>query len=189
MFKRDISAEVLHSATYFSVIAILGPRQSGKTTLAQHLFPNHRYISLEDYDMREAAKHDPRGFLLINQNEDGLIIDEFQHVPELLSYIQTTVDREKKLGYYILTGSQNFLMNKAITQSLAGRVALHTLLPLSIHELAAAHLLPGTVEALLYKGCYPALYSKNTPASELYKNYVSSYLERDLRDLYSSRRS
>lgn len=181
MFKRDISAEVLHSATYFSVIAILGPRQSGKTTLAQHLFPNHRYISLEDYDMREAAKHDPRGFLLINQNEDGLIIDEFQHVPELLSYIQTTVDREKKLGYYILTGSQDFLMNKAITQSLAGRVALHTLLPLSIHELAAAHQLPGTVEALLYEGCYPALYSKNTPASELYKNYVSSYLERDLR--------
>jgi predicted AAA+ superfamily ATPase len=121
--------------------------------------------------------------LLANRNEYGIIIDEFQYVPDLLSYIQTTVDQDQKPGYFILTGSQNFLMNMAITQSLAGRISLHTLLPLSIAELKASNHLPDEIEPMLYQGCYPAIYSKNTPPVMLYKNYLQTYIERDVRQL------
>src|SRR5262245_37775045 len=136
--KRLLQTDVEEGARFFPVVAILGPRQSGKTTLAQHLFSSHPYVSLEDKDKRDAALTDARSFLQLYRNENGLIIDEFQYAPNLLSYIQTIVDAEKRDGYFILTGSQNFLMNKSITQSLAGRVSLHTLLPLSVDELNAA---------------------------------------------------
>ncbi len=183
MIKRELSEDILSGARYFPVVGILGPRQSGKTTLARELFKNHAYLSLEDLDLRATAKNDPRTFLLANRNEHGIIIDEFQYVPELLSYIQTTVDQDKKSGYFILTGSQNFLMNAAITQSLAGRISLHTLLPLSISELKQSNHLPSEIEPMLYQGCYPAIYSENIPPEKLYKNYLKTYIERDVRQL------
>jgi predicted AAA+ superfamily ATPase len=144
-------------------------------------FPKHTYVSLENPDIREAIQRDPRTFFVANKNKNGIIIDEFQHIPELLSYIQTIADEEKNPGYFILTGSQNFLMNQHIAQSLAGRVSIHTLLPLSIRELTNAQLLPEEIEPLLFNGCYPGIYSPGIPASELYRNYVQTYLERDVR--------
>lgn len=183
IFKRAATSKILASAKYFPVIAILGPRQSGKTTLAQTIFKQHRYLSLEDLDLRAAAQHDPRSFLIANSNVYGIIIDEFQLVPDLLSYIQTTVDQQKQPGYFILTGSQNFLMNKAITQSLAGRVSIHTLLPLSLAELSANQILPAQIETMLYQGNYPAIYAQQVPANLLYKNYLQTYIERDVRQL------
>ncbi len=183
MIKREISKDILEGARYFPVVGILGPRQSGKTTLAKELFKNHVYLSLEDLDLQATAKNDPRTFLLANRNDHGMIIDEFQYVPELLSYIQTIVDQDQKPGFFILTGSQNFLMNSAITQSLAGRISLHTLLPLSILELKESNHLPPEIEPMLYQGCYPAIYSKNIPPEKLYKNYMQTYIERDVRQL------
>lgn len=181
--KRALEKDVIEGAKYFPVVAILGPRQSGKTTLAREVFKNYIYVSLEDVDMREAARTDPRTFLASHSKGDGLIIDEFQYAPDLLSYIQTTVDAQKKNGFFILTGSQNFLMNQSISQSLAGRVSLHTLLPLSAAELAANDLLPEEIEEVLYRGMYPAIYTKNIPPQRLYSQYVKTYVERDVREL------
>ena len=183
ILKRALEGDIREASKYFPVVAILGPRQSGKTTLAQIVFNKHKYVTLEDIDVRVAAKQDPRTFLLINANEFGLIIDEFQYVPELLSYIQTISDKEKKMGFFVLTGSQNFLMNSSITQSLAGRVTIHTLLPLSLEELALYDLLPKEPEEILYKGCYPTIYANQSPPSYVYKNYINTYLERDVRQL------
>ena len=159
--KRFLEADIAQGMLYFPVVAILGPRQSGKTTLAKKMFTKHHYVTLEEPDMRKAAVNDPRSFLNLHRNKHGLIIDEFQHVPELLSYIQSIVDTEQQQGYFILTGSQNFLMNQAMSQqSLAGRVSLHTLLPLSVDELAANGIAPQQVEDVLYQGFYPATYTK-----------------------------
>jgi predicted AAA+ superfamily ATPase len=161
----------------------LGPRQSGKTTLAQIAFPNYRYVSLEDLETRKFAQQDPRGFLETYHNEHGVIFDEFQHVPEILSYIQTYVDAQKKLGYFILTGSQNFLMNQAISQSLAGRITIVTLLPLSIAELKENKILPNTLQDLYMKGFYPPIYTRNVPPDLWYVDYIQTYIERDIRQL------
>src|SRR3989304_9599525 len=135
MIYRTIQLSLEKAATELPVVAIIGPRQSGKTTLAQVTFPNYRYVSLEDLDKRSFALQDPRTFLHDNSNEHGIILDEIQHVPSLLSYIQTNVDQHQKAGYFILTGSQNFLVNQSISQTLAGRIAIITLLPLAIEEL------------------------------------------------------
>lgn len=181
--KRAITPNLKSAAKEYPVVAIMGPRQSGKTTLARHVFPKHAYISFEDYDMRSAATNDPRGFLSDYPSKQGLILDEIQHVPELLSYIQTIVDTEKKRGFFILTGSQNFLMNQTVTQSLAGRVAIMTLLPLSIAELKQAKVLPENIETAIFTGSYPALYSEERSVSRLYQGYTTTYLERDVRQL------
>ena len=183
MIIRDIEKDLINAAKYFPVLTILGPRQSGKTTLAKKIFANHFYVSLEDFDIRDQANEDPRKFLTINKNEFGMIIDEVQHAPKLMSYIQTIVDEEKKNGYFVLTGSQNILVNQAITQSLAGRNAIITLLPLSISELKSNNLLPDTLEKALFKGCYPKIYATDIPAKILYNNYINSYVERDVRQI------
>src|SRR3990167_8056459 len=121
LINRSLSETIERVVQAFPVIAILGPRQSGKTTLAKMLFKSHVYLSLEDLSLRDDAKQDPKGFLTLHKNDHGIIIDEFQYVPELLSYIQLMVDEDRRPGYFILTGSQNFLMNQTISQTLAGR--------------------------------------------------------------------
>lgn len=181
--NRVITPQVIEAAKEFPVVAIVGPRQSGKTTLAQKVFPKHRYASLEDFDIRALAQADPRKFLNEYPSEEGLILDEIQHAPQLLSYIQTIVDKEKKHGFYIVTGSQNFLVDEAITQSLAGRMAVMTLLPLSIAELQQAKQLPNKIETLIYKGCYPKAHAEKVSVERLYANYIRLYVERDVRQI------
>ncbi len=183
MISRKISEYLLNDAKKAPVIAILGPRQSGKTTVARVTFPDYKYVSLEELDIREFALKDPRGFLAEYDNGRGVILDEIQHVPGLFSYIQTKVDLQYRPGFYILTGSQNFLINESITQTLAGRISLHTLLPLSIQELSFAQLLPSSYESALFKGYYPIIYGKDYNPTEWYTDYIKNYLERDVRTL------
>ena len=174
---------LLKFAEGYPAVALLGPRQSGKTTLVKATFENHVYISLENINQRTFAQDDPEKFLRTNENEYGLILDEVQHVPELLSYIQTHIDSNDRPGYFILTGSQNFIVHQAITQTLAGRIAILTLLPLSIHELEQAHMLPSTVESFLIKGGYPRIYARNLDPTPWYLNYTTTYIERDVRQI------
>lgn len=189
MIRRDLTHSLLESAKQFPVIAVLGPRQSGKTTLVQQCFPNHKYLSLEDLDIRTIAKSDPRRFLKDYTGPSGVISDEIQHVPELLSYMQTIVDREKINGYFIITGSQNLLVDEAVTQTLAGRIALLTLFPLSLNELEKASLLPEKIEQAAFKGSYPRIYSENIDVEKLYANYIRTYIERDVRTIKKRIRS
>ena len=183
IIKRALTDNVIEASREFPVIAIVGPRQSGKTTLAQMAFPNHTYISLEDHDMRTLAQTDPRQFLQDYPSQSGMILDEIQHAPELLSYMQTIVDKEKKRGFFIVTGSQNFLVDEAITQTLAGRMAVVTLLPLSLSELENAKLLPEKIETLVQKGSYPAAHAADVSIERLYTNYIRLYVERDVRQI------
>lgn len=182
MFSRDLKDTLLRF-TKFPVVGVFGPRQSGKTTLVKNTFKNHTYLNFEDPNIRDFAMNDPRGFLREHENANGIILDEFQYVPQILSYIQLESDEKKRPGYFVLTGSQNFLMNQAITQSLAGRIGILTLLPLSLHELSASALLPDSFNEVLLKGCYPRLYSEQFTPDEFYPSYIHSYVERDVRQL------
>lgn len=181
MINRTIARAALKAAKELPVIAILGPRQSGKTTVSRALFKDHTYVTLEDLDTREFALSDPRDFLAHYRAGAGLIIDEVQYAPGLLSFIQTIVDRENIPGFFVLTGSQNFLISQAITQTLAGRIAILTLLPLSINELARADLLPKDMELQIFKGCYPRIYTGIKDVSAWYNDYLLTYVERDVR--------
>jgi predicted AAA+ superfamily ATPase len=183
MIKRQLTASIIEIAQKMPVIAILGPRQSGKTTLVRTAFPHHRYVSLENFEDREFATQDSKRFLELYHNSNGIILDEIQQAPRLLSYIQTFVDEEHRPGYIILTGSQNILMNQAISQTLAGRIALFTLPPLSITELAAANLLPKTIEELAFTGGYPRIYAHHLAPTRWYLDYVETYVERDARQV------
>lgn len=180
---RKLIFAAQEAARFFRAVAILGPRQSGKTTLAQHAFPSHRYVSLEDLDVRLRAETDPRLFLQEYPNEHGIILDEIQNVPSLLSYIQTIVDEKKQNGFFVFTGSQNFLLNESISQTLAGRIAILTLYPLSIQELELSGKLPAQIEEAVYKGGYPAVYAENVPVDKMYANYIRTYVERDVRQI------
>jgi uncharacterized protein len=156
MVPRELAQGLLESAKQLPVVAVLGPRQSGKTTLVRNVFKDYHYISLEELSNREFALKDPRQFFRRYSSEGkGVILDEVQHAPDLLSYMQTIVDEENKPGRFVITGSQNFLVTGAVTQSLAGRVALSTLLPFSISELERASLLPATIDEALFRGSYP----------------------------------
>lgn len=178
--KRDIS-KVLREYAKFPVIAFLGPRQSGKTTLVTNAFPKHTYISFEDPELRAYAEADPKRFLNDYQNNHGIILDEFQYVPKILSYIQLIVDQQQKPGYFILTGSQNFLMNQQVSQSLAGRVGLLTLLPFSLNELKKSERLAAQSNDAIFKGGYPRIYDKKITPSVFYRSYIHTYLQRDVR--------
>ncbi len=182
MFSRKMET-ILQEFTRFPVIAILGPRQSGKTTLATKTFKNYVYTSFESAKTREMAEQDPEKFLRMHKNEHGIIIDEFQHVPQILSQIQLEADASKKRGYFVLTGSQNFLMNQAISQSLAGRVGILTLFPLSIQEMQNNNILPKTADQTMFNGFYPRIYAEQFPPEQLYPAYVQTYVERDVRQL------
>lgn len=183
MLKRKLEPIIIKRAEKMPVIAILGPRQSGKTTLAKAAFSQHSYVSLENLEERQLALIDPKRFLESNINEFGIIIDEVQHAPQLLSYIQTYVDEQHRPGHVILTGSQNILVNEAISQSLAGRVAIFTLLPFSIAELQSNSLVPDKIEQLVYKGGYPRIYAYDLEPTNWYLDYIQTYIERDVRQI------
>jgi uncharacterized protein len=178
--KRQVQEYCLAMQDKYPVITIIGPRQSGKTTLAKHIFPDFTYVNLERPDMRKTILEDPQGFL--QQYPEGLIIDEIQRAPELPSYIQVLVDETQKNGQYILTGSQNLLLSNSISQSLAGRTAIVKLLPFSMVELKQGQI-DLDLYSLLFKGSYPRLYKEEIAASIYYENYLETYIQRDLRVL------
>lgn len=182
MFYREMM-RILKKYQKFPAIALLGPRQSGKTTLAQEAFPQHVFLSLDKESTRTFALEDPEGFLSTHENEHGIILDEFQYAPQITSYIKREVDNKKRPGYFILTGSQNFLMNQAITESLAGRVGILNLLPLSLQELHHNKILSSDVDTVCFNGFYPRLYNEHFSPAELYPSYIQSYIERDVRQL------
>lgn len=180
LINRDIESTILRF-TKFPVVGLFGPRQSGKTTLMKKIFKNYVYLNFENPETLEFATQDPKAFLQKYDNEYGIILDEFQHFPQLLSYIQIEVDTKHRPGYFALTGSQNFLMNEAITQSLAGRIGILTLLPLSIHECAHNNILQSHANQMIVKGNYPRLYTNNFTPDEIYPSYIQTYIERDVR--------
>lgn len=181
MISRDIAAKTRQFAGQYPVVTITGPRQSGKTTLCRMLFPERDYSSLEDLDERRFAQHDPRGFL--DRFPDGAVLDEVQRVPELLSYIQTIVDRRQTPGMFILTGSQQFDLLETISQSLAGRTALVRLLPFTLAEAYGASLADASLDRVLFTGFYPGIFRRNLNPTEAMMFYVNTYVERDLRML------
>lgn len=181
-YGRDLT-DTLKKYMKYPVIALLGPRQSGKTTLAKNVFKNHVFLNMEDFELRALAIEDPNGFLRKYENDHGLIIDEFHTTPQLLSAIQVVVDAHNRPGYFVLTGSQNFLMNYAISQSLAGRVGILTLLPFSINELEVNKIVALRPEEAIFTGGYPRLYTNQFEPHELYPSYINTYVERDIRQL------
>ncbi len=177
--RRELSSVLEEAYRYFSVITVTGPRQSGKTTLIRNLFPHLPYYSLESLDIRSFAENDPIAFL--NQNEEGMILDEVHNAPDLLSYIQGIVD-EHPDKRYILSGSSQFAMLKRVTQSLAGRTAVFELMPLSYSETKDLTA-DVPLDKLLFNGFYPAIYSGRNVPEFLYPAYMKTYLDRDVRDL------
>lgn len=179
--KREISSKVAGALEKYPIVAVMGPRQSGKTTLCQMLRPAFTYVNLEDISMRDFAQSDPKGFLETYKN--GVIIDEIQYVPDLFSYLQVYTDQSQINGEYLITGSQHFLMSERISQSLAGRVALFNLLPFSIPELKQANFIFDDWEVYLLNGSYPRKWTNDIDAYEFYENYLGTYVERDVRML------
>lgn len=184
MIPRQAALTLGRLAQGFPVLAITGPRQSGKTTLARAMFGSKPYVSLENPEEREFAQTDPRRFLA--RFGEGAILDEVQRCPALLSWLQQVVDERARMGDFILTGSAQFDLMAGIAQSLAGRVGRVELLPLSGAELAKAHL-PQELNTLLLKGGYPALYDRTLAPNDWFPNYVATYLERDVRQLVAVR--
>jgi hypothetical protein len=184
MITRDITEELVRSAGEYPVVTILGPRQSGKTTLAQMTFPEKPYFSLEDPDVRVAAESDPRGFL--GQVKGSAILDEVQRLPPLLSYVQGVVDKDRKRGRFILTGSHQPQLHEAITQSLAGRTAMLTLWPFSLHELSRYKSAQDPFD-LIVSGCFPRLHEEALEPRRFFNSYLQTYVERDVRMLIQLR--
>jgi uncharacterized protein len=181
LIPRKAQETLLRLAEGYPIVAVTGPRQSGKTTLARATFPVKPYVSLEDLDEREFATRDPRGFLA--RFPDGAVLDEVQRCPGLFSYLQTLVDQDRRTGLFILTGSQQFNLLSNVTQTLAGRIALVPLLPFSLVELQDAGQAPETLENLLFTGLYPPVHDRRLDPGIWYGNYVGTYLERDVRQL------
>ncbi len=180
MFKRELESELKELAKGYPIVTVIGPRQSGKTTIVQQAFPKKMYANLEFPDIRAMALKDPRGFL--EQFPSGAILDEIQRAPELLSYIQPLVDKKDQKGMFILTGSHQLELQEAISQSLAGRTALLTLLPLNLTELKDAGF-DLSVDEWILKGGYPRIYKEQLDPTKLYRSYFQTYVERDLRQL------
>jgi hypothetical protein len=179
MIERTLRNKVLAMCQKYPIVTVTGPRQSGKSTLLRHYFPEYTYVSLENEDMRALAADDPHGFL--RTFPDKTIIDEAQRVPSLFSYLQTYTDEAGKKGMYLLSGSNNFLLMEKISQSLSGRTAILKLLPFSHQELLDAEKLPLQADEVIYKGCYPRIYDKEIDPLDFYPSYIQTYVERDVR--------
>ncbi len=186
---RQALGVLLQRATLYPVVTVLGPRQSGKTTLCRMAFPDKPYVNLEQPDMREFAQQDPKAFLA--QFPDGVVLDEIQNVPSLLSWIQVLTDADSRKGRFVLTGSHQLQVSAQVTQSLAGRTAVIELLPLSLSELAKASDLPPVEPAdanvLMLQGGYPRIHAQNMPPEVMLSDYFATYVERDVRQLINLR--
>jgi hypothetical protein len=181
MISRESATALLKAAKGYPVIAITGPRQSGKTTLSRMVFGQKPYATLEDPDQLQFALSDPRGFL--QQFPNGAVLDEIQRAPKLFSYIQGIVDERRKPGLFILTGSQQFGLLAQVSQTLAGRVATLELLPFSLNELTAAGVEIVSLDQLLFQGQYPPLYDRALDPVDWYADYIRTYVERDVRQI------
>lgn len=184
MIRRRISSVIQRAAARFPVVTVLGPRQSGKTTLVQAVFPDHIYINLENPQTRTHFREDPR--TLLQNGTEHMIIDEAQREPEILSWVQVFSDEQQAPGQFILTGSNQPALGEAISQSLAGRTSIHYLLPLSLEELAPEQLL-ATRDEMLFQGLLPRLYDSDIDPGEMYSSYFQTYVERDVRRLINVR--
>lgn len=183
MYNRNIESEVVRLAQYYHVLTITGPRQSGKTTLCKKVFPDYDYVNLEDETMRVDIELNGKSYLIAHRQ--GLIIDEIQNMPNVFSMVQVIVDTYED-ARFILTGSNNSLLMQKITQSLAGRTAILTLLPLSIAELPEVSKAVSPFE-LIYKGFYPAVWAQKVPAQDMYRQYFSTYIQRDVQQVLNIR--
>ena len=181
MIPRQAAPVLQKLALGYPILAITGPRQAGKTTLAQTTFPDKRYLSLEDPDQRAFAEEDPRAFLA--RLPQGAILDEAQRCPALFSYLQTRVDAEKKMGQFVLTGSQQFGLLSNITQTLAGRVGMVQLLPFSLQEMQRGELAIHDLDDLMWRGMYPPVHDRQLAPEQWFANYLATYVERDVRQL------
>ena len=179
--KRHISILLKKRLKEYPIVVLTGPRQSGKTTLLKNEYKQWRYVNLEDPDTQEYAIEDPRGFLQEYNNE--VIIDEAQRAPSLFSYLQVLVDKKAETGQFILSGSQNFNLMQSVTQSLAGRAALLTLLPFDFREMKKGKIWSRSLADLMTTGAYPAIYDRNITPSSYYKNYLNTYVKRDITQL------
>ena len=177
---RDIETQLIKLFKQYPIITILGARQTGKSTLVRHAFNNKPYVNLEALDIQESARNDPRSFL--EEYPDGAILDEVQNVPELLSYIQVVVDEKNCNGLFVLTGSHQLTLHEFVSQSLAGRTVIFELLPLSILELAKVNI-DLSVDQYLLQGFFPRIYKENLEPIQAYRDYVKTYIERDVRKL------
>jgi predicted AAA+ superfamily ATPase len=181
MIPRTLEQKLRELSGYYPAVMVTGPRQSGKTTLCQMVFPAKAYVSLEALDTREFALGDPRGFLA--EYGDGAILDEIQHVPELLSYLQSDIDARPDPGRFILTGSQHFGLSQSISQSLAGRCGILVLLPPSLDELREFPTAPADLFSVLWQGAYPRIYDRDIPAHQWLADYTATYVQRDVRQV------
>lgn len=179
MIERIAAKELINLAAQYKAVAVTGPRQSGKTTLVKLVFKHKPYVSLENPDTRMFALEDPRGFLATYP--DGAILDEVQRVPALFSYLQQVLDERNEPGYFILTGSNNFLLQENIAQSLAGRIAHLNLLPFSLSEVGAGQ--DCNPDEFIFKGMYPPLYDQPFDINKWYGNYIQTYIEKDVRQI------
>ena len=176
---RALTEETFETAKEFKIVCVIGPRQSGKTTLCKQLFIEKAYVNLEDPDVLLFAKTNPKAFLA--KYPKGAIFDEVQRIPELFNYLQGIVDSSDEMGQFILSGSNNFLMQQNISQSLAGRVGYIELLPFSISELEASNIQNESLNKQILEGFYPDIICKKSSASRWIGNYIRTYLERDVR--------
>jgi uncharacterized protein len=181
MIRRTLQSRLVALARHFPIVTVTGPRQSGKTTLCQAVFPRHAYVSLEAPDARDHARIDPRGFL--SELQSGAVIDEVQRVPELLSYLQVEVDVRPGRGRFILTGSANLLLLQSVSQTLAGRTAIVNLLPCGYDEIRRFPRFPESVFEVLRFGGYPAVFDRLIAPEEWFASYITSYVERDVRQI------
>jgi hypothetical protein len=181
MIPRDLSSVLARAAAQYPVVTVTGPRQSGKTTLCRAAFPNKRYVSLEPLDVRERARSDPRG--LLEELRDGAVLDEVQHVPELLSYLQVEVDERPAVGRFVLTGSQHLTLSGTVSQTLAGRTAVLHLLPPALNELRRFDNPPKGLFETLLAGAYPRIHDRGIPSDRWLADYVATYVQRDVRQI------